>query len=249
LVRVVRGASAVVYAPGTWEVRGDDPWAVRALLGQLRANSLRVVMRPDHPAVLPAVARAARTVAHEQVAVSLLDLMVASPEALRLPQPEVPVRRMLRRERRVVLDRYAARIHKAELAALRLEDLELEVLDAAYRARGLRRDRVVLAAFSRWRILGMCVVNRASPVLGLASVEYVRLDPRAVGERRRAIWNALLAAARDELGDAPIAALTDRDDRPLAAAAGLARAGRRIVVTFEAADDTLERALQPAART
>lgn len=236
----IQAGCAFAYAPGTWQLQHlisaarHQPAGTLAVMLELierldgdDTRHVRFTFRPDDPGVAPLLLPAARLLHRDRSAISLVDYGTIDPQNLQLPTPTVPVRRLAPDEYRLAETFYARCLHPVERASLALEDLELDSLDARYRAHRLTRRRTVLAAYDHDRVIGLCIIGRGPFGMNLSflehAVEYLRIARDRVGTARRDTWSALLRAAAAEASGTGdwLVTLTDPEDRPLARAAGL----------------------------
>src|SRR4051794_8539384 len=232
--------SAFLYAPGTWQVqhlvsrRRHQPAGTLRVLSELvrwlhdsGAGHVRLFYRPDNPGTNRLFGALARDLPAHVAHAETLDYALVPEGAERLPRPRVAVERLAPADAGAAIGFYETVLHPVELAALRLDDPELDGPRPAFRAHGLRRGRRLLVAGGRHGVAGACIVNHASEGMNFSflenAVEHLRVAPGLSGRRRRDVWHALAAAALAETRTLPGPAVMTLApaDRDLAVAAGL----------------------------
>jgi hypothetical protein len=231
---------AFEYVPGTWQGQHLVSRRRHEYLGTLGVLSdlvrwfhdagvrhARLSFRPNNPGTNRLFGGVAQRLPAHLADLSVVDYALVAPGAERLPRATVSVERLTRADAHVAVEFYERLLHPVELAALDLDDLELDGLGASFAAHGLHRRRRVLVAGGASGVLGACIVNEASEGINLSflenAIEHLHVVPELSARRRRHVWQALAAAALDaarEQHEDAVATL-DPGDRDLAIEAGL----------------------------
>jgi hypothetical protein len=231
---------AFAYAPGTWQGqhlvsrrRHERAGTLRVLTelvqwfhdaGVLHA---RLSFRPNNPGTNGLFGAVPQRLPSHLAHATVVDYALVTPGVERLTRQRVTVERLARSDARAAIAFYARVLHPIELAALSLDDPELDGLSATFAAHGLDRRRRVLVATGRDGVVGACIVNQASEGMNFSflenAIEHLRVAPGISGRRRREVWHALAGAALAEVRETheDAVATLEPGDRDLAMRAGL----------------------------
>jgi hypothetical protein len=231
---------AFEYAPGSWQGQHLVSRRRHEYLGTLAVLSdlvrwfhdagvchARLSFRPNNPGTNQLFGSVAQRLPAHLAHLAVVDYALVAPEAKRLPRPAVDIERLAPADAQVAVAFYSQLLHPVELAALHLDELELDGLAASFADHGLHRRRRVLVATGGSGVLGACIVNEASEGINFSflenAIEHLRVAPGLSARRRRQVWLALAAAALDtarERHEDAVATL-EPADRDLALDAGL----------------------------